>query len=98
MKIILAILLVSTAFAQPLNQFGCGVANHAGTIGKHDYSSNEEGKVVGGTVAIPNSWPWHGVLYEYGQLICGSSLVENNWVVTAAHCINAYVVLKRLID
>lgn len=48
-------------------------------------------RVVGGTDAIPNSWPWQislkvavrGKLYH----ICGGSLISSIHVVTAAHCV-----------
>nr|XP_008539187.1 PREDICTED: chymotrypsin-like elastase family member 2A [Equus przewalskii] len=48
-------------------------------------------RVVGGENVRPNSWPWQ-VSLQYsssGQWrhTCGGSLVANNWVLTAAHCI-----------
>uniref|UniRef100_A0A8C5KEP8 pancreatic elastase II n=2 Tax=Jaculus jaculus TaxID=51337 RepID=A0A8C5KEP8_JACJA len=50
------------------------------------------GRVVGGEDATPNSWPWQ-VSLQYSYLgkwyhTCGGSLVANNWVLTAAHCIS----------
>lgn len=42
-------------------------------------------KVVGGQTAIPKSWPWQVALIDYG-LLCGGILINNQWILTAAHC------------
>ena len=45
-------------------------------------------RIVGGTVADANSWPWQVmVTNNSGYQFCGGSLVDPNWVVTAAHCV-----------
>ncbi|EDL81021.1 rCG31213, isoform CRA_c [Rattus norvegicus] len=53
---------------------------------QHDVS-----RVVGGQEASPNSWPWQVSLQYLSSgkwhHTCGGSLVANNWVLTAAHCI-----------
>ncbi|ODN00461.1 Serine protease 42 [Orchesella cincta] len=38
-------------------------------------------------------WPWHVAILEVSQdlYICGGSLVNENTVITAAHCVNSYV-------
>lgn len=46
-------------------------------------------RIVGGTVADVNSWPWQVMLMDnYGSHFCGGSLVDPYWVVTAAHCVD----------
>jgi len=48
--------------------------------------SADELKIVGGTVVTPNSWPWQVALKYNGQLFCGGTLLDQNWVLTAADC------------
>ena len=44
-------------------------------------------RIVGGSVAPVNSWPWQVMVTDnYGYQFCGGSLVDPYWVVTAAHC------------
>ena len=43
--------------------------------------------VAGGAIVSPGKWPWMVSLLHLGRSICGGTLVNNSWVVTAAHCI-----------
>ncbi|XP_076595172.1 chymotrypsin A-like [Chaetodon auriga] len=44
-------------------------------------------RIVNGEEAVPHSWPWQVSLQDYtGFHFCGGSLMNENWVVTAAHC------------
>jgi len=48
-------------------------------------------RIVGGTTAIKGQWPWQVVLSEGTtsiSLICGGTLISDQWVLTAAHCFN----------
>jgi hypothetical protein len=45
----------------------------------------EQTKITGGTDADIADFPWQ-VFYESGDYLCGGSIINENWVVTAAHC------------
>eukprot|EP00794_Sanderia_malayensis_P006701 gene6701-7463_t len=44
-------------------------------------------RVVGGTDAEPNDWPWQAMLTSNGKYYCGGTLIAKQWVVTAGHCL-----------
>ncbi|MEQ2292647.1 Elastase-1 [Ameca splendens] len=54
-----------------------------------------EGRVVGGEVATPNSWPWQISLQFKSRSNfyhnCGGTLIRRGWVMTAAHCLRRSV-------
>uniref|UniRef100_A0A3P8TAX8 Peptidase S1 domain-containing protein n=1 Tax=Amphiprion percula TaxID=161767 RepID=A0A3P8TAX8_AMPPE len=53
----------------------CGVATLDGTI-----VENES--------AVPGGWPWRAALNVSGSVSCSGSLISNEWILTAAHCIS----------
>ncbi|XP_065376314.1 chymotrypsin-like elastase family member 2A [Macaca fascicularis] len=79
-----ALLLHTGLQLHRLDQFAlsCGVPTYPPSVTR----------VVGGEEATPNSWPWQvSVLYNSNgnwYHICGGTLIANNWVLTAAHCIS----------
>lgn len=47
-------------------------------------------RIIGGDIAEPNQYPFQVALYIYinsATYFCGASLITNEWVVTAAHCV-----------
>lgn len=55
----------------------CGMKN-----GKQDQE-----RIVGGHNADPNEWPWIAVLFNGPRQFCGGSLIDNDHILTAAHCV-----------
>jgi len=84
MKFILLVLVADFcytnlhAFSLQQIQRQCGVPAI-----KPDTSTN----IIGGKDAIPYSWPWQVSLFMHGGFMCGGTLITNQWVITAAHCV-----------
>ncbi|XP_043338615.1 transmembrane protease serine 4 isoform X1 [Cervus canadensis] len=43
-------------------------------------------RVVGGKEASVDSWPWQVSIQYNKQHICGGSILDPHWILTAAHC------------
>jgi len=50
-------------------------------------SGKAPAKIIGGTEARPNSWPWQvSVQNAGGSHRCGGSIINNQWILSAVHC------------
>uniref|UniRef100_A0A3P9LP26 chymotrypsin n=1 Tax=Oryzias latipes TaxID=8090 RepID=A0A3P9LP26_ORYLA len=60
--------------------YGCGTPSIPPRV-------THQARIVNGEEAVPHSWPWQVSLQQTnGFHFCGGSLINENWVVTAAHC------------
>ncbi|XP_039713260.1 enteropeptidase [Pteropus medius] len=57
------------------------------SCGKKLVAQKVTSKIIGGNNAKEGAWPWITALYYNDQLLCGASLVSNDWLVSAAHCV-----------
>jgi len=83
--------LVLLALVAGIQAQGCGrtpIAPNMNNNGERDINN----EIVGGVNAVPNSWPWQ-VVWCVGanpascSLSCGGSVIHNNWIITAGHCV-----------
>ncbi|XP_075438994.1 chymotrypsinogen B-like [Ascaphus truei] len=60
--------------------FDCGVPAIKPFIAGH-------ARIVNGQNAVSGSWPWQVSLQnQTGFHFCGGSLINPNWIISAAHC------------
>jgi len=43
--------------------------------------------IINGHWAARGAWPWQAMLKKNGRFSCGGALLNNRWVLTAAHCV-----------
>lgn len=61
----------------------------ASLISVSAHSSPSVVRIIGGTESTPDTYPWMVSLQSKdGEHFCGASLIDKQWVLTAAHCVN----------
>ncbi|KAG1967444.1 transmembrane protease serine [Pimephales promelas] len=73
-----------------LSVVGTILLNIAGSLGQLDVCGQAplNNKIVGGQDATAGSWPWQVSIQSdyFGGHFCGGSLINKDWVLSAAHC------------
>lgn len=70
------ILFLSATLQVSTEECGQRKANHTHTF------------VIGGEDARRGDWPWQALLLLHGRYpFCGGSLIDRQWILTAAHCV-----------
>ncbi|KAL7639944.1 UNVERIFIED_CONTAM: hypothetical protein RMT77_009357 [Armadillidium vulgare] len=53
-------------------------------------NNNQQSRIMGGIEAEENEFPWLAAMYYMENLICSASLINNFYLITAAHCFNMF--------
>ena len=53
-------------------------------------SRKDEQRIVGGRPTEAYDYPWMAGLLYKGALYCGATLINDRYVITAAHCVDGY--------
>nr|XP_034347063.1 transmembrane protease serine 13 isoform X2 [Arvicanthis niloticus] len=54
------------------------------------------GRIVGGALTSESKWPWQVSLHFGTTHICGGTLIDAQWVLTAAHCF--FVTREKILE
>ncbi|XP_075798904.1 transmembrane protease serine 11E [Microtus pennsylvanicus] len=64
--------------------------NHCCGTRRNKSTAQTSLRIIGGTQAEEGEWPWQSSLQLDGSHRCGATLINNTWLVSAAHCFRTY--------
>lgn len=59
-------------------------------------SAGPSPQIVGGQESVAGTYPWMAALFVDGKYFCGGTLISEEWVVTAAHCLDGNALQVRV--
>ncbi|CAJ0944832.1 unnamed protein product [Ranitomeya imitator] len=51
-------------------------------------SRSKSSRIIGGRDVSLGRWPWLVSLYLHNKHVCGGSIIAQQWIITAAHCVH----------
>lgn len=65
-----------------------GLSQNSSSFDDEDDPLLQNSRVVGGKPSQPAAWPWLVSIYKNGIFHCGGVIINELWIVTAAHCVD----------
>ncbi|CAL4066424.1 unnamed protein product, partial [Meganyctiphanes norvegica] len=87
-RFLLLALVVAAAKTNPLSAEEWRWKFRHPTLEAQSLSQSQKTKIVGGNEVTPHSYPWQVGLFIDDMYFCGGSIISEDWILTAAHCMD----------